>query len=112
MVYSERFKSRIVGKMVGANAVSAIARSGEVGIHQTTLSRWLREAHTVPGMAKKSRRSKKETQRRPQDWSPEEKLRVVVESGGLDDVIPLQCLSSLILCQILASHEWLDWRIR
>jgi len=86
MVYSERFKSRMVAKMLGSNAVSGIVLSGEVGIHQTTLSRWLREAHTVSGMAKKSRRSKKATRgQRPQDWSPEEKLRVVVESRRLDD---------------------------
>jgi transposase-like protein len=37
-------------------------------------------------MAKKSRRSKpKAHPQRPQDWSPAEKLRVVVESTGLTD---------------------------
>jgi transposase-like protein len=60
--------------------------AAEVGMSQPTLSRWVREAHTVPGMAKKSRRSKEKSRpQRPQDWSPEEKLRVVVESTGLTD---------------------------
>jgi transposase-like protein len=87
MVYSEKFKSRMVAKMVGPHAVSASVLAAEVGMSQPTLSRWVREeAHTVPGMAKKSRRSKEKARpQRPQDWSPEEKLRVVVESRGLTD---------------------------
>ena len=86
MQYSAKFKARIVAKMVGPHAVSANALSDEVGIHQPTLSRWLREAHTVPAMPKKPRRLKEGVHaRRPQDWNPEEKLRVVVEASGLAD---------------------------
>ena len=86
MVYSEKFKSQMVSKMVGLRAVSASALAAEVGINQPTLSRWLREARIVPDMAKKSRRPKDRVRpQRPQDWSPEEKLRVVVESLGLTD---------------------------
>ena len=61
MVYSEKFKSRMVAKMVGPHAVSASVLAAEVGMSQPTLSRWVREAHTVPGMAKKSRRSKEKS---------------------------------------------------
>lgn len=86
MVYSKKFKSRIVAKMVGPHAVSATALAPGLGISQPTLSRWLREARTVSAMSKKSQRSKDHARpRRPQDWSPEEKLRVVVESRGLTD---------------------------
>jgi transposase-like protein len=86
MLYSEKFKSRMVAKMVGLHAVSASVLAAEIGISQPTLSRWMREAHTVPDMAKKSRRSKQKAHpQRPQDWSPAEKLRVVVESTGLTD---------------------------
>ena len=86
MVHSEKFKSRMVAKMVGPHAMSANALSGEVGIGQPTLSRWLRQARTVPGMTKQSDGMKgKGRGLRPQDWSPEEKLRVVVESQGLAD---------------------------
>ncbi len=81
MEFSEKFKSRMVAKMVGPDAMSANGLSGEVGISQTTLSRWLREARNVPGMAKKSRTANRKV--RPQDWSPEEKLRVVLEARGL-----------------------------
>ena len=86
MEYSEKFKSRLVAKMVGPQAMSASALSGEVGISQPTLSRWLREAHTVPAMPKRTSRSKEGTHaQRPQDWSPEKKLRVVVEASGLTE---------------------------
>ncbi len=84
MIHSEKFKSRLVAKMVGPHAMSATVLSGEVGISQPTLSRWLREARTVPAMVKKTHQSKEGSRaRRPRDWSPEEKLRVVVESRGL-----------------------------
>ncbi len=85
-VHSERFKARIVGKMVGPTAMSANALSAEVGLSQTTLSRWLREARTVPAMPKKSREGSKEASRgQSRDWSAEEKFRVVVESRNLTD---------------------------
>ena len=72
--------------MVGPRAVTASALAVEVGIHQPTLSRWLREARKIPGMANESQGSKDRTRpQRPQDWSPTEKLRVVVASMGLAD---------------------------
>jgi transposase len=86
MVHSEKFKARMVAKMVGPYGVSANALSGQVGVGQPTLSRWLREARTVLGMldSKNSRGSKtKKGASRSQGWSPEEKSRVVVESRGL-----------------------------
>lgn len=86
MKYSEKFKSRLVSKMVGPRAVTASALAVEVGIHQPTLSRWLREARMIPGMAKESQEPKNRVRpQRPQDWSPAEKLRVVVASMGLAD---------------------------
>ena len=84
--HSATFKSRMVSKMIGPHAMSANALSAEVGIGQPTLSRWLREARTVSGMAKKPSRSKQRVRpQRPQDWSWEAKLRVVAESRHLDD---------------------------
>jgi transposase len=86
MQYSEKFKSRMVGKMTGPRAMSANLLSAEVGINQPTLSRWLREVRTVPGMSKKSSGSKKKASPgRSQDWSPEQKSRVVVESRDLSE---------------------------
>ena len=87
MVHSEKFKSRMVSKMVGPHAISANALSRQAGVGQPTLSRWLRQARTVSGMlnSKKSRGSGKKAKGPSQDWNPEEKFRVVVESRGLSE---------------------------
>lgn len=88
MVHSEKFKARMVTKMVGPYAVSANVLSGQVGVGQPTLSRWLREARTISGMSnsKKSRGSSgNKATGSPQGFSPEEKSRVVVESRGLSE---------------------------
>ena len=76
--YSNRFKSRMVQRMLGPEGLSATALSKEMGITQSTLSRWLRQASEgkVPAMPKK---------KRPQDWTPEEKLSVVAEASALPD---------------------------
>jgi transposase len=88
MVHSERFRSRMVAKMVGPQAISANALSGQIGVGQPTLSRWLREARTVSGMlnSKKSRGSgTKKATGQSQGWSPEEKFRVVMEARGMTE---------------------------
>ena len=86
MQYSEKFKLRMIGKMSGARGMSANALSAEVGINQPTLSRWLREARTVPGMSKsKTSREQKRIPSSPKNWSAEEKCRVVAESQPLSD---------------------------
>ena len=51
MEYSEKFKAALVRRMAGPRAVSASALEAEVGVPQPTLSRWLREAGSVDGMA-------------------------------------------------------------
>jgi transposase-like protein len=86
--YSAAFRARMVQRMTGPRAVSANALSKEVGVHQPTLSRWLREAATVAPVAKKKSRPTKSgsgTGIRPEAWSAEEKVRVVMESAGLSD---------------------------
>ncbi|MFT6395526.1 MAG: transposase-like protein [Bradymonadia bacterium] len=77
MQYSEKFKSRMIVKHTAPNARSANSVSREVGISQATLSRWLRDAKVSP-MTKKSKAKK--SKRR---WSPEDKVRVVMEAAAL-----------------------------
>lgn len=89
--YSESFRSRIVSRLVGPRAISATALSKEVGISQGTLSRWLREASRVPVTVSDDREetsngsAQERFRRRMQDWTSEEKLRVVLESMKLSD---------------------------
>ena len=77
MQYSEKFKARMIAMLLPPNARSAMSLSREVGVPQSTLSRWLRDAKLRP-MAKRIK-TKKSTRR----WSPEEKIRVVLEAAAL-----------------------------
>jgi transposase-like protein len=74
MVYSEKFKSRMVAKMLPPNGRSAGMLSAESGVPQPTLSKWLREAGRVEDMAPSAKR-----------WTAAEKLRVVVKASQLKD---------------------------
>lgn len=88
MEYTDTFKARMVRRMLGPNAVSANALESEVGVPQPTLSRWLRETASFRAMERKSKppspRKADPPEKRPQDWTPEEKLRAVVETLDLE----------------------------
>jgi transposase-like protein len=81
----------MIQRMLDPNAESACELARETGVSQTTLSRWLRTATTVNGMAKNKqtppRRSRptENPDRRPKDWSPEEKLQAVLEASQIPD---------------------------
>ena len=81
MKYSEAFKAKMVQKMSTPGGPSANELAREVGVNQSTLSRWRRRAARVDAMAKK----KETTSRRPQDWTAAEKLDAVLEAAELSD---------------------------
>ena len=88
MKYSQGLKSHMVRKLVGSERVSATALAREVGIPQTTLSRWLQSSGTVAGLtvAPVSQGSEPIMKtRRPRDWTPEEKLQAVIEAQSLSE---------------------------
>ena len=72
-----------MARMLGERRLSASALSKEVGIGQPTLSRWLKEASRV-GVVNDSD-DENRVERRPEDWSPQEKLRAVVEAAELSE---------------------------
>ena len=78
--YGNDFKETMVQKMSGPDPKSATALSEEVGVPQTTLSRWLKEygrfGSSGGGMSSK---------KRPQNWSAEEKIQALIEYEGLDE---------------------------
>lgn len=75
MKYSEKFKEKMVQKMAGPGAMSALRLSKESGVGQPTLSTWLRQARVAP-MAMRRKRG------RPKRWTSQEKLRVVLASAA------------------------------
>lgn len=78
----------MIQKLTSPRGPSVDELAAKVGVHQTTLSRWLREATTVHGVDRKDdegetpRRTSRGA-RRPQDWAAEEKLGVVREAASL-----------------------------
>jgi hypothetical protein len=86
MQYSQKFKDRLVQRMSGPNRISANALSQEVGVSQSTLSRWVREASADATLSLPQPISTEVSTmqtRRPQDWRPEEKFQVVLEATSL-----------------------------
>ena len=94
--YSEAFKSKMVQRMMGPRAMSANSLADEVGMNQPTLSKWLRDARgtllsmsqkpsarTTPASSTTAPNSPKA--RRAEDWSAEDRLRIVVEAGRLSE---------------------------
>lgn len=87
MNYPETFKQKMVLRMSGPAAMSASALSKEVGVSQTSLSKWLREAGGDNGVGKQvnGKSSKTKSGKRPQDWTAEEKLEAVLEAVSLSE---------------------------
>jgi len=80
--YSKKFRLQMVQRLVGPHRVSASALSAEVGVPQSTLSRWLRDARTMGPMTDDTRHD--DSHKPPRRRSPEERLRVVLEASELE----------------------------
>ena len=78
MAYSGGFKSRMIQRLTGPQAVSAKSLSREVGVPASTLNYWLREARTLVDMAG-------HTDSSPQSWTAEEKYKVVIEAAAVPE---------------------------
>jgi transposase len=89
MEYSELVRARMVRRMVGPGALGATALSKETGIPQPTLSRWLRGAASLRLVSTKqdetSEAATTAESKRPQDWTPIERMRFVLDAHGLGD---------------------------
>ena len=78
--YSDDFKKAMVRKMSGTRAKRAGVLAEEVGVHQSTLSRWLREYGNVDSTG-----GEMSTKKRPQNWTAEEKMQSVIAYDGMDE---------------------------
>jgi transposase-like protein len=77
--YTQDFKETMVKKLSGAEGKSAGELAREVGVPQSTLSRWLRDYGSLRGRGTEGTVGKQ-----AQNWSAEEKLRAVVEYERLE----------------------------
>lgn len=87
MKYSDAFKAQIVQKLTSPGGPSASGLSKEVGVPQSTLSRWVRDSHVPWRMTHSTTDApgRSMPERRPQDWTPEEKYAVMIEAASLPD---------------------------
>ena len=91
MQYPDVFKNAMIQKMTGTDAISATALSKQIDVPQVTLSKWLRMAgigpsYAFPNNAREYTKMAKITDpKRPNDWSAEDKLKLVMEAASLDD---------------------------
>jgi transposase len=87
--YTAAFRRKIIQRLAIPGGPSARILAEEVGICQSTLFRWRREAlATVPEGVEDNTMIKKPLRalsKRPQDWRPQDKLRAVLEASGLKD---------------------------
>lgn len=79
--YTDGFRSRMVRRLLGPEGISACALSKEIGVPQSTLSRWARRARTLEGMSDKKIGGK----RVRRDRSASEKVRIVMEAMKLSE---------------------------
>ena len=87
--YSEAFKRKVLQRLLMPTGPSANQLSQEVGVAQSTLSRWLREAATLDPVTKRRRPrpslNRPVEQRRPDDRQADEKLRLMLEASALSE---------------------------
>ena len=99
----------MIQKMTGPQPLSANALSGEVGIPQSTLSRWLRDAARIRrSHAARNMKEKGEIliAKRPADWSPEEKFNLVLEASS----IPESELGAFLRGKGIHEAQLAEWR--
>jgi len=90
-MYTKAFKALMVRKMADPNGPSPMSIAKEIGVSRSTLYRWVSETDTVdiaglpelPSFSKSMKRMP--DMKRPQDWSPEEKLAAVLEAASLSE---------------------------
>jgi len=86
--YSEKFRRMMVQKLANPEGPSAGALAEEVGVSQSTLSRWLREAGRIEkrnGNTISTHTERTMMAKRPQDWSSEEKLNIIIEAASVSE---------------------------
>jgi len=105
--YSEGFKKRMIEKLTGPHAKTATALSGEAGISQPTLSRWLREAGSVKReMPRDDARQAPAPTKRAQDWTAEEKWALVTEAATVSEAE----LGALLRRKGVHEAQLVEWR--
>src|SRR4051794_26650254 len=73
--YSLAFKQKMVERLTGKDAVSALELSRDTGVRQQNLSRWLQEARSLPLVRSDHTNARQ--------WTVEQKARILSEASAL-----------------------------
>lgn len=89
--FSESFKQQAVKKAIGRSpGVTLDSLAEKWGVGRSTVQRWIRESRTKSLIVTDgSQKMKKE--KRPEDWTMEEKLNMVIACGGMDEEDVSKC---------------------
>lgn len=97
--FSVAFKHKMVERLTGKNAVSALQLSRETGVRQQNLSRWLQEARSLPIMADKLEARFA--------WTVEQKARVLADACVLNG----EELTAYLEREGVKLAEYEQWRL-
>jgi len=92
--------------MTGPTPLSAKALAREAGVSQQTLSRWRSLASTVPVMSQHQQPDGSGSAKSPRQWTPAEKLDVVLEAARLSDAE----LGAFLRARGLHTAQLVSWR--
>ena len=98
--FSLAFKQKMVHRLTGNNAVSALQLARETGVRQQNLSRWLHEARSLPIMVDKATSVLRE-------WTVQQKARVLADAAKLDG----QELPAYLEREGVKLADYEQWRI-
>jgi transposase len=85
VAYGRSVRERLVARMLGPEGMTVSALAEETGVSQQTLSRWRIEASTVPAMSQAKKQDGSGSAKSPRQWTPAEKLKVVLEAASLSE---------------------------
>jgi transposase len=97
--YSLAFKQKMIQRLTGRDAMSALQLSRETGVRQQNLSRWLEQARSLPVVASDSAKGRQ--------WTVEQKARVLTEACNLTG----EQLRAYLECEGVRLVDFERWRI-
>jgi hypothetical protein len=97
--YSLAFKEKMLERLTGKDAVSAVQLGRQMGIPQQTLSNWLQNARSIPLVADKRAKAKA--------WSIEEKVRILAEGASISG----PQLNAMLTREGLSLGQLESWRL-
>jgi transposase-like protein len=84
--FTASFKQQAVEKALGRRpGVTLEDLAEEWGVGRSTVQRWIRESRATTPIKSGAQSEHMKTEKRPQDWSIDERLTMVIACGALDD---------------------------